>query len=308
MMRKICVLIAIAALVTAAFAQPAPRLPAAPPAEGRVMLHSGLGGGVVGWALAEMGPAGRVIKGSPYSAVAVTEVSQTLADGNRIHRETSGAVYRDSEGRTRNETRVAGIGPMAPAGVPPLITISDPVAGVTYVLNPAEKTAVKTQIMRHAAARQPAPAPHAPGGGGVPGGAEPGQGVPHAAGAPKVEQLGSRNIEGVQAEGTRVTITIPAGTIGNERPIEVVSERWYSTQLLGMVMTTHSDPRTGTNTFRLTRISLSEPDHSLFEVPADYRIIEGGAGVMPRRPAIEGGAVGGVPGIQRRPAVQRHEQ
>jgi hypothetical protein len=286
-MKTKCVQAAIASLVlaTAAFAQPHQS------PEGRTMLHSGAPGGLVGWTMAEMGPAGRVIKGSPYSATAVTEVSQTLADGNRIRRETSGAVYRDSEGRTRNETRVAGIGPMAQAGLPELITISDPVAGVNYLLNPAEKTAVKTQTIRHAGTRPPGDS-----GAPLPGGG----GVPHVPGpAPQVEQLGTRNLEGVQAEGTRVTTTFPAGTIGNERPIEVVSERWYSNQLLGMVMTTYSDPRTGTATFRLTKISLGEPDRSLFEVPAGYRIVEGG---------IVGSVPGGGGVMQRRTAVQRHEQ
>ncbi len=296
-MRKTCIQIAAAALAfaTVVFAQQQHRAPA----EGRVMMHSGPGGGAVGWVAAEMGPGGRAIKGSPYSATAVTEVVQTLADGNKIRRETTGAVYRDSEGRTRNETQLAGTGPMAPAGLPQLIMINDPVAGVNYVLNPAEKTATKMTVRSAGARRPPA------GGGGAPGGAvRSGDSMVHARGQNpeqvKTEQLGTKVFDGVQAEGTRITQIIPAGLIGNERPIEVVSERWISTQLQGIVMTTHSDPRMGTNSYRLTRINLGEPDHSLFEVPAGYKI-------------VEGGMAGGVPGgggvvIQRRPAAPRHEQ
>lgn len=89
------------------------------------------------------------------------------------------------------------------------------------------------------------------------------------------EDLGKQSIEGVDAQGTRVTITIPAGEIGNERPIEIVNERWYSNELQMDVMTRHSDPRTGETTYRLTNINRSEPSKSLFEVPGDYTVSEG---------------------------------
>ena len=89
------------------------------------------------------------------------------------------------------------------------------------------------------------------------------------------ENLGKQMIEGVQAEGTRTTVTIAAGEIGNERPIEIVSERWYSPELQLVVMTRHSDPRTGETTYKLTNINRTEPAKSLFEVPSDYTIKEG---------------------------------
>ncbi|HET6975387.1 MAG TPA: hypothetical protein VFI24_03630 [Pyrinomonadaceae bacterium] len=92
------------------------------------------------------------------------------------------------------------------------------------------------------------------------------------------EQLGKQNIEGVEAEGTRTTVTIPAGEIGNERPIEIVSERWYSPELQLVVMTRHSDPRFGETTYKLTNINRSEPAKSLFEVPSDYTVKEGPVG------------------------------
>jgi hypothetical protein len=89
------------------------------------------------------------------------------------------------------------------------------------------------------------------------------------------EDLGKQTIEGVEAQGTRVTITIPAGEIGNERAIEIVNERWYSPELQVDVMTRHNDPRTGETTYRLTNINRTEPAKSLFEVPADYTVSEG---------------------------------
>jgi hypothetical protein len=86
------------------------------------------------------------------------------------------------------------------------------------------------------------------------------------------ESLGTQMIEGVQAEGTRTTITIPAGAIGNDLPIQIVSERWYSPELKTVVMTKHSDPRLGDTVYRLTNINRNEPAPSLFQAPPDYTV------------------------------------
>jgi len=83
-------------------------------------------------------------------------------------------------------------------------------------------------------------------------------------------------VEGVDAQGTRTTITIPAGEIGNDRPIDIVDERWYSPELQMTVMTKHSDPRTGETDFRLAKINRSSPPPYLFELPADYTVNAGG--------------------------------
>ncbi len=88
------------------------------------------------------------------------------------------------------------------------------------------------------------------------------------------EQLGQKIIEGVPADGTRTTTIIPAGTIGNEQPIKVISEQWFSQDLQVLVSTRHSDPRSGETVYRLVNIVRGEQDRSLFEVPADYTIKE----------------------------------
>jgi TonB family protein len=112
--------------------------------------------------------------------------------------------------------------------------------------------------------------------------------LPRFAGAQ--ESLGKQLVEGVEAEGTRTTVTIPAGAMGNERPLQIVSERWYSAELQTVIMTRHSDPRFGETTYRLTNISRGEPDHSLFEVPADYKVTQGRGNMermmmsLPRKP------------------------
>lgn len=255
---------------------------------------------------------GKVVKGAPYSAEAVTETIQTLSDGNRIINKFSSSVYRDSEGRTRREQSFKGLGVLG-VGEEPLKTIfiNDPVAGVTFSLDSRTHTAHKSAPFTFELSTKAGPggvtASHgqrfefkvergsAPGGSmimtaPIGPGAEATR-VPHSVieGSStyvfrtgkgpntneKKEDLGKQLIEGVEAEGTRTTVTIPAGDIGNERPIEIVSERWYSPELQLVVMTRHSDPRMGETTYKLTNISRTEPAKSLFEVPPDYTIQSG---------------------------------
>lgn len=348
----------------------------------------------------EMAFDSKVIKGAPFSADAVTESVQVLADGNRITRTTSTRLFRDSEGRTRREQSLNGIGAWtANADAPQAISINDPVAGTNYILNTKTHTAQKAMQffftrgvgdgasagVKTKAGETTVAASNAPmiiSAGGISGKAikkvqpeyppvaraagaqgevtvevvvgedgniesakaisghpllqqsavdaarqwtfsptllegkpvkvrgrisfvfsmEQGHAGAEASAATKPagvsamrertetaerreqpkfpethESLGKQTVEGVEAEGTRNTITIPAGTIGNERAIQIVSERWYSTELQTVVMTKHSDPRFGETTYRLTNISRGEPDHTLFEVPAGYTITDRGA-------------------------------
>lgn len=222
----------------------------------------------------------KTVKGAPYSAEATTETVQTLGDGNRIVRKNSASVYRDSEGRTRREQTLGAIGQWSVAGdAPKSIFINDPVARVNYILDP------KTQTAREMRVPQLAPgssftrvlAPGAP----APNGVRVIQNAPNANGAtmerhqPKVESLGKQVMEGVEVEGTRTTMTIPAGKIGNERPINIVSERWYSPELQVVVYSKRSDPMAGETTYKLTNINRGEPSRSLFEVPAGYTLKKG---------------------------------
>ncbi|HUI58353.1 MAG TPA: hypothetical protein VLY04_25445 [Bryobacteraceae bacterium] len=97
----------------------------------------------------------------------------------------------------------------------------------------------------------------------------------------KTEDLGKQVFEGVEAEGTRITTTIETGEIGNDRPILEVSERWYSPELQTMVMTKHSDPRTGEETFRLENVRRGDPGADLFMVPPGYQLVEPAAVKIP---------------------------
>jgi hypothetical protein len=264
-------------------------------------------------------PFEKAVKGSPYSAEVVIESSQTLADGNRISKKTTGAVYHDSEGRTRREEDV-NVRTATPNGfvssVRKTISIVDPVGGFSYSLDPEKKIAWRTaagganavmgkieasmvdvqrriELEKMMAERKSgaddeqskaaAPTAAARGGGrgaaaGVPaagfggGGGRGGRAVAMASDGP----LEHKTIEGVAVEGRKTTTVIPAGQVGNEQPITITSEEWRSPELNLLVLTKHSDPRSGESSYRLINIIRAEPDTSLFMVPADYTVRETG--------------------------------
>lgn len=229
------------------------------------------------------------VKGAPYSADEITEATQMLANGTTIRRQDKTTVYRDGEGRVRRES-------------PDQISIYDPVAGVSYLLDPKTQTARKLNVsivtmltpdgtksvnvtMNGAGAagagwvseRQAVTTFKARVGDAA--GAASGPGFVRFNGAEltttgKGESLGKQMIEGVQSEGTRTTSTIETGAIGNDRPIQIVAERWYSPELQTVMMTKHSDPRTGDETFRLTNVRRGDPGAFLFQVPPGYQVVE----------------------------------
>jgi len=217
---------------------------------------------------------GEPVENAPYSAEVVTEVIQEFADGNRIERRTSSTVARDGRGRVRREQQLAAIGPVLPEGDVRMVTINDPVARVHYSLDPVRKAAIRSGRPGppHAPGRPALPPPHVVGAGGV-GTFEHHVEVPSPQDK-RTEKLGSKEVEGVAAEGTRTTMTIPAGAIGNIRAIEITSERWYSAELRVVVYSRRSDPRFGDTTYRLTNIVRAEPDPALFQVPPDYKTEE----------------------------------
>ncbi|HEX2639338.1 MAG TPA: hypothetical protein VHL50_02150 [Pyrinomonadaceae bacterium] len=92
----------------------------------------------------------RVVKGAPFSAEAISESVQTLADGNQISRQTVSHLYRDSEGRFRREDMPKQLGVAgAVVDVPESVVITDPVAGVRFNLN------LKNQTFRQFNFREP---------------------------------------------------------------------------------------------------------------------------------------------------------
>lgn len=243
-----------------------------------VRLHARPGGGwgpedafsLVGF---EAGFAGKTVAGAPFTASISTQVTRTLADGNRIEQNTSGTFARDSEGRTRRDITLPAIGLWADSGqaAPHVVFINDPVAGTAYIVNLDQKTAHAT------GARIWDGQSVTPGVGFAV--TQPGSGKEVS------RNLGTKTINGLKAQGTRIQRTIPAGEIGNVKPIKIVLERWYSPDLQMNVLVKRSDPRMGQTIFQLTDIQRKEPDASLFQVPSDYTITRGpgGRGLFGRR-------------------------
>ncbi|MEW5983000.1 MAG: hypothetical protein AB1806_11615 [Acidobacteriota bacterium] len=238
------------------------------------------------------------VTGAPYSAEAVSETVQTLADGNRILKRSVSRIYRDSKGRTRNETLTAD-------GQVKSVVISDPAGRTSYQLVPEKNVAQRiglgtvhaTSAGRGAGAGIATTRPltftvvelkaaHEAELKRAQGTLQALKEAEHktqqaatmvheASGAERTsarDDLGVRSFDGVEARGSRTTTVIPAGAIGNVLPITITSEEWTSPELKVLVMTRHADPRTGETTYRLSGISRAEPDASLFEVPAGYTI------------------------------------
>lgn len=237
----------------------------------------------------------KTVKNAPYTAKEVTESTQTLSDGNRILHKTTASIARDSEGRTRREEEGIDVGGLK-AGGPKIVTIYDPVAHAQYVFAPVHSSASGAVVLNS--------------GEGVGGGVGSTVEFPHGFPTKvrvfnlskdssgnteygttnergtqtyftveekpiddnaKKESLGSQVIEGINAEGTRETRTIPAGKIGNEKPIVITVEKWTSPDLQTVVLSKRNDPRFGETVYKLTDINRGEPDASLFQPPSSLK-------------------------------------
>lgn len=199
---------------------------------------------------AEMRFGDKLVKNAAFSAETVMENTRRLFDGSTVTTQSRGAIYRDAAGRARREQPLETVGGFSLGdAAQKLIFITDANEGTQYFLDANRKTARRIPLAGNR------PLPSAPD-------AEEG----------KTESLGKKILEGITVEGTRATIDIPAGKIGNDKALQVITERWYSPDLQIVVMTRHVDPLIGEQIFRLTNIRRSEPPRELFAVPNDYRI------------------------------------
>lgn len=214
-------------------------------------------------------------KGIPLTADIVTTHVQYLSDGNKISNEETSHFYRDSEGRTRRENKL--MLPGHGADTPTMIMINDPVAHTRFVLNTVHKSAdqvvlekgpadANVMYMKKRHDEQVVL----------------GKGPSEEGQAENKEDLGTQSIEGVTAHGTRTSHVIPAGKIGNEKPITVTTESWFSDEVGLEVLRVHKDPWSGEVTTKVTNIRRGEPEASLFVAPADYKVdkMEGGKHVI----------------------------
>jgi hypothetical protein len=204
-----------------------------------------------------------VVQGAPFSAVGIKETTQILSDGRSLVRRRTTSIYRDSEGRTRSEwgnaTKAEGV-----ARVP---IIYDAVTGEIYFLNhpnrratrfPSSITDATPRLARIITPQSPP------------------EKIANVLGE-VIEPLGTKMIEGVEAEGVRVTTTIRGTETSGQLPAKVIYERWYSQALRRNVLIKCTDPRFGEAVYRLTKIDRTEPKRELFVIPAEYKIGSFGA-------------------------------
>lgn len=206
---------------------------------------------------AEMRFGDKLVKGQPFSAETIVEDNRRLFDGTAVSKQSRGAFYRDSAGRTRREQPLDNVGGFSVVGdnAKPqmLVFINDFAAKTQYFLDLNNKVARKSPV--DSDMRPP----------------RPNNDGPEDA---KTESLGTRTIEGVACEGTRTTFEIPVGQIGNSKPIQVVTEKWFSPELQAVVMSRHTDPLAGEHVFKLVNIRRAEPAADLFAVPAGFKTEE----------------------------------
>ena len=273
---------------------------------GRLQVQGG--GPTLGGLVANLNE--RVIPNAPFSADATTTVTQTLGDGTRIEQQTTAKLYRDSTGRVRREQTVIGLDRLNPSAQSQTTITFDSVPGdpSPYTLDPVARTARRaprgvlwfagngaspqltlTYTLSNDWARPNANTSRSNALG------EPGT-IP-ADLKPTEEQLGTRQVEGVKATGRRTTVVIPAGRLGNDRPIQITDEQWVSPELNLLVSSRFSDPRTGVVEYRLANVNRAEPRADLFAVPAGYTEVApsgrgGGPAAQPPQPG-QGGRRGG---------------
>ncbi|MFT3745366.1 MAG: hypothetical protein QM785_13865 [Pyrinomonadaceae bacterium] len=194
------------------------------------------------------------VKGQPFSAETVIEDTRMLFDGTLVKNSRTGAIYRDGNGRVRREQPLEMVGGVSIVGSgnkpQKLVFIHDFTTRTQYFLDENSKTARKTKMPEN---------PSRPG---------------ELEDRPDVKTIsdGTKTIDGVTCEQTRTEHEIPAGQVGNEKPLKVVSEKCYSPELQVVIMSLHQDPMSGLHVFKLKNIKRAEPTSDLFAVPSGYRI------------------------------------
>jgi hypothetical protein len=196
---------------------------------------------------------------APFSGTLVTEWTRPMADGGSYTLTNRRRIARDSAGRIYEERWL-----LVPKGSDikssmNFIQIADPVNRTLYTCSIFHKRCDLSAYRPPAsAAFEDEPPP-------------PGRSKD---GAHTVENLGAKNLFGLDTIGTRQTTTIPQGTVGNDRPIQIVFEFWHSPRLGFNLESLRSDPRLGTQKFTITELDMVDPDPQLFTVPEGYQVVD----------------------------------
>jgi hypothetical protein len=197
------------------------------------------------------------VAGKPFSGRDSIEWTRTLEDGSSVTTHLTAIVARDSEGRIRRE-RVNFV---------PANSNQQSKPSEMIIVDPTEHTRTTCEMATHrcSVANYSMPVKFAP----VPAGP-----LDNGKRFLARESLGTDTIDDLNVVGTRETLTINAGVIGNNQPVVTTREFWYSSDLEINLSVTRKDPREGTQVIQLVDLSRSEPDPSLFQVPADFTVVD----------------------------------
>jgi len=192
---------------------------------------------------------------APFSATVSTEWIRQLADGTTITVGNRRAIARDRKGRIFQERRLLVPNDGKHESGVTQIEISDPVTHEFFICVPQARVC---QVEFFSA---PSFVPTPPAASTQPG-------------SPTVEDLGKQSIAGLDTVGKRETTVIETGAIGNDSPLMVRREFWYSPQLGVNLVSKVNDPRVGIQNFEVSDIVLGEPDMTLFALPSHSRVID----------------------------------
>lgn len=197
------------------------------------------------------------VANAPFTATVSMDVTRTLPDGSTVTQYNQRVVMRDSTGRVFQERRT----------LVPKNGQRQPMPWRTEFSDPASHQKYFCELQRRVCRVGPYAAPTSFN-------LQPAGPLPAQRGNLTRESLGKNFINGVEADGTRETTVLNAGTVGNDRPLTITREFWYSLRLGINVVEKRVDPRDATVSIQVSNISLTEPDASYFAVPSGFSVIK----------------------------------
>ena len=195
------------------------------------------------------------IPGKPFSAKSRTDWTRTLEDGTVVKTHLEANLGRDNQGRIYRERRS-----FVPDGSDQSsrllsVMIYDPVAHTQTICPMATRHCIVTGYHGRTSFVPMSVGPFD-------------KGTRYLT----RDSIGTDVLDGLNVIGTRETITINAGVLGNERALVSTREFWYSPDLETNLSITRKDPRLGKQVIHLSEISRTEPDSAKFQVPAGFTV------------------------------------
>jgi hypothetical protein len=194
---------------------------------------------------------------APFTATVTAKLIRKLQDGGTMTKTNHRLVERDGSGRIFQERR--WLVPAEGAQEPQIsrLDFSDPITHVRYFCHPGRKICEETDYFMPDSFSEVAAGASADGTRTL-----------------TRKDLGRQAFEGFDTVGTLETTTIQAGVIGNDRPVAVTKEFWYSPELGVNLLVKREDPRFGTQIFAVTEVQRGEPNPAAFELPAGYKVVD----------------------------------